>query len=139
MEKIRKLIDKYWDLLSYIFFGGLTTVVNYAVYLPLYNWAGLSGTLSNCAAWVVSVIFAFVTNKLFVFKSCDWSPAVALPELGKFVGCRVGSGLVETGIIFLTVDTLQWNGNLWKFIGSVLVVVINYFASKLLVFRKKNG
>lgn len=139
MKKIRSLIDKYWDLLSYVFFGGLTTAVNFVVYLPLYNWAGLSGTLSNCVAWVVSVIFAFVTNKRFVFKSRDWSPAVALPELVKFVGCRLGSGLIETGVIFLTVDMLHWNGNLWKFIVSVLVVVINYSASKLLVFRKKNG
>jgi putative flippase GtrA len=59
------------------------------------------------------------------------------PELTKFVGCRIGSGLLETAIIFVTVDCLNWNGNIWKLVTSVLVVILNYVASKLLVFRKK--
>ena len=62
---------------------------------------------------------------------------VVLPELTKFIGCRVGSGLVETAIIFVTVDLLGWNGNVIKLITSILVVVLNYVASKLLVFRKR--
>ena len=59
-----------------------------------------------------------------------------LPELGKFVGCRIGSGLLETGILALSVDLLNWNGNVWKLITSVLVVVLNYVASKLIIFKK---
>ena len=55
------------DIISYIFFGGLTTVVNYLIYLPVYNMLGLSAALSNAIAWVVAVAFAYVTNKLFVF------------------------------------------------------------------------
>lgn len=137
MEQIRKLIEKYWDIISYLFFGVLTTLVNYAVYLPLYNWAGLSATLSNCVSWAVSVIFAYLTNKPFVFKSHDWSKEVVVPELGKFVGCRVGSGLAETAIIFVFVDCLHFNGNVMKLLTSVLVVVLNYVASKLVVFKKK--
>jgi putative flippase GtrA len=125
--------------LSYLFFGGLTTAVNYIVYLPCYNWLHLSASVSNVIAWVVAVAFAYVTNKPFVFKSHDWSGKTVWPELTKFVGCRVGSGALETAIIFVTVDVLAWDGNWMKLITSVLVVILNYFASKLLVFRKKDA
>lgn len=137
MKKIVNLLEKYWDIFAYLIFGVLTTVVNYLIYLPCYNLLGLPATVSNGIAWVVSVTFAYLTNKPFVFKSHDWSWKTVGPELGKFVGCRVGSGVLETGILMLTVDLLGWNGNAWKLITSVLVVVLNYIGSKLLVFRKK--
>ena len=137
MKKILDLLKKHQEIISYLFFGGLTTLVNYAVYLPCYNWLHLSGAVSNMIAWVAAVTFAYLTNKPFVFNSHDWSMKVVLPELTKFVGCRVGSGMAETAIIFATVDLLHWNGNVIKLITSILVVVLNYVASKLLVFRKK--
>ena len=137
MEKIRIIIEKYWDVLSYLFLGVLTTVVNYLIYLPCYNMLHLSASVSNAIAWVVAVAFAYLTNKPWVFKSHDWSRQTVIPELTKFVGCRVGSGALETGIIFLTVDLLCWNGNIMKLVTSVLVVILNYIGSKLLVFRKK--
>ena len=137
MPKLRILLRKYEDVLSYLFFGVLTTVVNYLVYLPCYNTLGLSAAVSNGAAWVAAVAFAYLTNKPFVFKSHDWSMKTVLPELAAFVGCRVGSGLLETGILFLSVDCLRWNGNAMKLVTSVLVVILNYIGSKLLVFRSK--
>lgn len=133
---LKRLIVKYWDILSYLFFGGLTTVVNYVVYLPCYNFLSLSATFSNVIAWAAAVLFAFLTNKPFVFKSHDWSAKTVWPEFTKFVGCRIGSGVMETAIIFVTVDLFCWNGNWMKLATSVLVVILNYFASKLLVFRK---
>ena len=93
--------------------------------------------MSNAIAWVAAVAFAYVTNKPFVFKSHDWSVKTVIPELTKFVSCRVGSGLLETAIIFALVDWLGLNGNVIKLATSVLVVILNYIASKLLVFRKK--
>jgi putative flippase GtrA len=137
IAKLRALIHKYSDIVSYLFFGALTTVVNYVVYLPCYNMLHFSAAVSNVIAWVVAVAFAYLTNKPFVFKSHDWSMKTVGPELTKFVGCRIGSGLLETAIIFVTVDCLNWNGNIWKLVTSVLVVILNYVASKLLVFRKK--
>lgn len=136
-DKVKSLYEKYYDLILYLVFGVLTTGVNYVVYLPCYNILGLSASVSNAIAWVVSVAFAFVTNKPFVFRSYDWSAKVVLPELAKFLGCRVGSGVLETAILFVTVDLLKWDGNLWKIVTSVMVVVLNYIGSKLLVFRKK--
>ena len=137
MKKIKALIVQYWEVLSYLIFGVLTTVVNYLVYLPVYNLLGLSAALSNAIAWVVAVTFAYLTNKPFVFKSHDWSAKTVIPELTKFVGCRVASGAAETLILLVTVDILCWNGNIWKLVTSVLVVILNYIASKLVVFRKK--
>ena len=137
MKKVLALLKKYEEIISYLFFGGLTTLVNYIIYLPCYNLLHLSGAVSNIIAWVVAVAFAYLTNKPFVFKSHDWSVKTVIPELTKFVSCRIGSGLLETGLIFILVDCLFLNGNIIKLATSVLVVILNYVASKLLVFRKK--
>ena len=136
MEWLKTMVEKHRDVLLYLFFGVLTTVVNYVVYLPCYNVLGLSGSVSNVIAWVGAVAFAYLTNKPFVFRSHDWSAKTVIPELTKFVGCRIGSGALETAIILVTVDWLGWNGNAMKLLTSVLVVVLNYIGSKLLVFRK---
>ena len=137
IQKIRDLVIKYWDIVSYLFFGVCTTIVNYLIYIPCYNFLGMSATVSNMIAWVVAVAFAYLTNKPFVFKSNDWSAKTVVPELTKFVGCRIGSGAAETLILLVAVDLLGWNGNIWKLVTQVMVVILNYIGSKLLVFRKK--
>ena len=136
MSKIVALVKKYWDILVYLVFGVLTTAVDFLIYFPCYNLLHIPATASNVIAAVGAIIFAYLTNKPFVFHSHDWSLKTVIPELGKFVGSRIASGGLETGVIFVTVDCLFWNGNLMKLITSVLVVLINYFASKLLVFRR---
>ena len=88
-------------------------------------------------AWTVAVLFAFLTNKPFVFKSHDWSRKVVIPELAKFVSCRIGSGLMETMMIWIFVDLLSFNGNLVKIIVSILVVILSYISSKWIVFSSK--
>lgn len=137
LQMMREQIKKHWDIVTYLFFGVLTTVVNYAVYLPCYNFLGLSAAVSNGIAWVFAVVFAYLTNKPFVFQSHDWSAKTVIPELVSFVGCRVASGVAETAILWLCVDMLGWNGNWMKLLTQVMVVVLNYVGSKLLVFRKK--
>ena len=137
MERIRQFMERYKDILTYLVFGVLTTLVNYLVYLPCYNLLGVSASVSNVIAWAVAVAFAYLTNKPFVFRSHDWSAQTVIPELTKFVGCRVASGAMESVIIFLTVDLFGWNGNVWKLLTSVLVVILNYIGSKLLVFRNR--
>ena len=147
MIKIRALIDRYASVLSYLFFGALTTLINFLVYFPLYNWLGFSGLLSNMIAWVVAVAFAFVTNKLFVFESKSWKPKVLFKELPTFVGARLLTlGLEEAGLLVLiewlhldTVLTLPFIGGemIIKIIISVVVVVLNYVFSKVLIFKKK--
>ena len=134
IQKLRTLFEKYWDIVSYLFFGVLTTVVNYLIYLPVFNFCGLSAAVSNMIAWVGAVAFAYLTNKPFVFQSHDWSAKTVIPELTKFVSCRLASGVMETLILLLTMGCLHWNGNIWKLVTQVLVVIVNYVGSKLLVF-----
>lgn len=145
MKTIKELFIKYYDMIAYLFFGVVTTVINYLVYIPCYSWlkdsaavGEFAATISNGIAWTVAVIFAFLTNKPFVFKSHDWSAKTVVPELGKFLGCRIGSGVMETLILLLAVDVLHLNGNVMKLLTNVLVVIVNYIGSKLLVFTKKN-
>ena len=80
IQKLRSLLVKYWDILTYLVFGVLTTVVNYAVYLPVYNFCGISAAVSNMIAWVVAVAFAFLTNKPFVFHSHVTVTATTMPS-----------------------------------------------------------
>lgn len=134
--KLRTLFTKYRSIITYLVFGVLTTVVNYLVYYPLYNAAGLSAAISNSVSWVAAVVFAYFTNKLFVFESKSWEAKVALPEFLKFVGLRLASGVAETGLLLVFVDLLRFNGNMWKIITSILVVILNYVFSKFLVFKK---
>ena len=137
IKKIKNLVKSHLDVVTYLIFGVLTTVVNYAIYLPCLNILGLSAAVSNSIAWVVAVIFAFVTNKPFVFGSHDWSMKVVVSEFTKFIATRVSSGVLETLILLVAVDALGGNGNIWKLITQVLVIIINYVGSKLLVFRKQ--
>ena len=137
MKKIFDLIQKYYDILAYLFFGVLTTAVNYIVYLPCYNILHFSATISNVIAWVFAVVFAYLTNKPLVFRSYDWSAQTVIPEFTKFAGSRVFSLILVTVCIKITVEILGWNFVLMKIATSVLNIVLNYIASKLLVFRKK--
>ena len=137
MDKIIQLVKKYWSIISYLFFGVVTTVVNMVVYYLCYHLWGISSDLSTVIAWVIAVLTAFLTNKPFVFGSHDWSPKVLLPEAGSFFGCRLGSGLVELVLMHITVEMLGVPGMLMKLLVNVIVVILNYVASNLLVFRKK--
>ena len=136
MNKIRALLTKHKDILPYLFFGVLTSLVDYAVYLPLHNLLDLSAAVSNIIAWAVAVIFAFLTNKRFVFKSNDWSIRTLMPEFWTFTLCRVCSGLMETAFLFVMADLLAFDGNIMKLLISVVVVTLNYISSKLIVFKK---
>ena len=135
-SKIEMLLKKYRSQLIYLVFGVLTTVVNYLIYFPCDRLLH-TAWLSNSIAWVFAVLFAYVTNKPFVFESHDWSMKTVAPEFIKFVGTRVASLGVENLILLVTVDLLGWNRIGWKFFASVLVVILNYVGSKLLVFRKE--
>lgn len=136
-NQFRSLWEKYRSILIYLIFGVLTTAVNYLVYIPCLKLLGLSASVSNVIAWCVAVLFAFLTNKPFVFESKDWSAKTVVPEFTKFVGTRVASGLMETVILMVAVDMLGWNGVIWKLVTNVIVVILNYIGSKLLVFRRK--
>ncbi len=138
MDWIRRMLEKYREIIMYLIFGVLTTAVNWAVDYPLYYIAELPATVCTVIAWAVAVLFAFFTNKPFVYQSKDWSWKVAGPEFIQFVSCRIGSGLLDMGFMYLTDDVLGFNHILMKILSSVFVVIINYIGGKLLFKKSKN-
>ena len=132
-----KLWGKYKEMILYVFFGGCTTLVNLAAYAVCYYGCALSNVAATIIAWVMGVVFAFVTNKLWVFESKSWAWAVLGRELPSFVGCRAATGLLDLLVMFVCVDLLHWNAMVMKVLSNVLVIILNYIGSKLLVFVKK--
>jgi putative flippase GtrA len=136
MEKIKTLFQKYKSLIMYAIFGGLTTLVNMAAYSLCFSVIGISNVPSVIIAWFLAVCFAFITNKLWVFESKSFSAEVLRHELPTFFGARIATGLMDVGIMYLAVDVLQGNPTVWKLISNILVIIINYIASKLLIFKR---
>ena len=137
MEKIKELLIKYKSLISYGIFGVLTTVINIASYALCYNKLGISNVVSNIIAWVLAVLFAFVTNKLWVFDSKSTELKVVLYEIATFFGCRLATGLLDLAIMYVSVDLMHANSTIMKCISNVIVIIVNYIASKLVIFKKK--
>ena len=138
MKHIRQLIEKYKELISYIFWGAVVTAVNYGIYFCCTKQLQLDYLISNVISWIISVAFAFVVNKLFVFASKSWSIEIVLPELWKFVSARIFSGALETGLLFLFVTVMHMNDSVIKIIAGIVVIILNYIMSKLLIFKKVN-
>lgn len=134
---IKKLCNK--ETITYLIFGVLTTAVNYIVYYLLYKFTGLDALAYNVIAWVAAVIFAFFTNKLFVFESKSFKPGIVFRELLTFVGARVLSLILEEAFLALTVKVMGIHELIAKLIISVIVVIVNYFASKFFIFKKEKG
>ncbi|MBQ4226840.1 MAG: GtrA family protein [Clostridia bacterium] len=139
MEKLKGLFLKYKEQILYVFFGGLTTMINWGAYALCYNVLGVSNVPSVIIAWILGVAFAFVTNKIWVFESRSFDTKTVLRELWTFVAARLATGLLDLGIMYLAVDVLGGNGNVWKLISNVVVIILNYVFSKLIVFRKRDG
>ena len=145
MEKIKALVLKYREQLAYLFFGGVTTLVNIAAY-ALLSQAGLSTGLANAVAWALSVLTAYLTNRRWVFHSRARG-AAALRELAAFVGCRAATGLLDEGLMVLGVDVVgprivpPTGLRLWglgmKVFSNLLVILLNYVCSKLFIFKSK--
>lgn len=126
-----------WEVFTYLFFGGLTTLVNFVVYFLARDLMGLSMVVANSLAWLLSVVFAFVTNKLWVFHSRTEGLWQLSQELGKFIFYRGLSYILDMGLMILLIDLLHIGDFVSKLITQVLVIAANYLFSKLFIFNKK--
>ena len=133
---MKKLLEKYKSIIRYAFFGVMTTIVNVAVYSLFYEVLSIGNILSTVVSWGLAVAFAFVTNKLFVFESRSWKVKSALKEVTNFILCRVGTGLVEVIMMYVFVDILSYNGTIMKLLTNIIVIILNYVASKLIIFQR---
>ncbi len=136
MEKIKEIWNRYKELILYVFFGGFTTLINIVVYFACRQWLVMSVVAADVSAWFLSVVFAYVTNKLFVFGSKSWRLQLVAKEVIEFFAARVFSLGVDVAILYVTVEVLDWWELPMKIIANVVVIVINYIFSKWIIFRK---
>lgn len=134
-ERVRELYGRYRLIIRYLFFGVCTTAVNTVCYGLLYEGLGIGNVASTAAAWLTAVVFAFVTNRRFVFESARQGRRERLMEFASFFGCRLMTGVLDVAIMVAAVDVMGWNSLLWKLISNVIVTVLNYVASKWFIFQ----
>ena len=141
MENIyRKIKVKYFtedniEKIAYLFFGGLTTLVNTVSYWVLASQLKINYMIATVIAWIAAVAFAFITNKIFVFKSYNKDLSSFLKEISSFLFFRIVTLFQELGTMFLLVQIVGIKDIIAKIISTVLVVIANYFASKLFIFK----
>lgn len=138
MQKIIELFNKYKEIIMYLIFGVLTTVVSlvtyYALTLTILNpEKAMQLQLANIISWIVSIAFAYVTNRKFVFESKSED---IVKEATSFVGGRVLTLILDMAIMFIFVTLLHLNDKIFKIVSQVLVIVTNYVISKLFVFKE---
>lgn len=150
---MKKIIEKYKEIITYVIFGVLTTVVNFVAFWLFTKILGDKLYLvNNAIAWIISVMFAYVTNKLFVFESKSWNGKVIFKEIFEFFLARIFSFLIEEGGLLLFIQKLKFDrfhfeifsfevtGQLIaKVVLAVIVVILNYFFSKFIIFKKKEN
>lgn len=140
-KKIKKLYDKYEEIINYLIVGVLTTVVSYGTYLILANLifpekGPLDIQISNVISWICAVLFAYYTNKKYVFKSSKKGKENFL-EMINFFESRVLTLLVDMGMMYIMVTVNEINDSIAKLVVQVVITILNYLLSKILVFRKK--
>lgn len=125
--------DSKIEIISYLFFGGLTTLVNIITFFIFNSLLGTDYKLATSIAWILSVVFAFITNKRFVFQSKNSSSKEILP----FLTFRIMSYLMDIGLMIILIEAIHLHPLLSKVLVNVLVVLFNYIASKYFVFNRK--
>lgn len=138
MEKIKELYKKYKEILNYLIFGVLSTIVNFVTYYIVAKLIGIDEVVSSGISWFCSVLFAYITNKIFVFESKTYGVKELAKEVTTFFLARIASGILcDVGTFALMVKVVHINDIISKFVTQVMVVIVNYIFSKLIIFRKK--
>lgn len=135
---IKDLWSKYKDTIPYLFFGVLTTLVNIVTFDVLWHFLGWNYQIANALAYLISVIFAYVTNKLWVFNSHTDTWSAFWKEMGSFFLFRAASWVIDQGTMTIGVSLLHGNGLIVKIIANAVVIILNYIFSKFIIFRKRS-
>ena len=138
VKKIKELYFKYKEIINYLFFGVLATFVSFATYFIFAKVFKIEEVTSNVISWICAVLFAYFTNKMFVFESKTSEKKELFKEMGKFFLARIISGITcDVGTFALMVKVFHINDIISKFVTQVMVVIVNYLFSKLIIFKKK--
>lgn len=139
MRKIKELIKKYEEIIKYLIIGVLTTAINYIIFAILTQFTNIDMHICNIIAWIISVIFAYFTNKLFVFKSRSFEFGIIGKEILSFSAARIFSLLLEELILYVFVNLLHMNELIIKLIANIIVIIVNYILSKFIIFKKQSN
>lgn len=135
-----ELYYKYKEIFDYLFFGGLVTIVNFISYYIPANIIGIDKIVSNLIAFIISVIFAYVVNKEYVFETKWEGIQNIFKEFSSFVISRIGTGLLCDILIFaFMINILNINDVISKIFTQILVVILNYIIGKWFVFKQKKN
>ena len=127
------------DIILYIFFGLCTTFVNMIAYWLFARQLKLDIMTSNIIAWVLAVLFAYITNRKWVFHSKASSIKEISSEIISFFGCRLATGIVDCLCMYIFVELIGFDDMIIKVVSNIIVVVLNYVASKLIIFKNKSS
>jgi len=136
---MKSLLLKHKQIILYIFFGALTTAVNFAVFFILTRWLGASLVVANVMAWIIAVLFAYVTNRRWVFESKVTGFFPVLKEMCSFIAARIFSGIVDTVLMVILVDWLFIYDMTAKILVGIIVIILNFILSKWIIFRKSSN
>lgn len=131
------LIKLHKEKLMYVFFGVLTTIINIISYIILSDILQIPIFSANIIALIISILFAFVTNKIFVFESLNFNLEVLKKEMISFFGLRFISAILDISLMFIFVELLLINDIIVKIGVNILVILLNYIFSKLFIFKKE--
>lgn len=134
---MKKLFCTYKLQILYLIFGIGTTLINITLYNLCYYQFLLSNFLSNMISWIISVLFAYVSNKLWVFENKDFRCSVILKELSSFMLCRVLTGALDILIMFVSVDVFEMAAWLFKILSNIIVIICNFIASKIIFVKRE--
>ncbi|GEK28296.1 GtrA family protein [Furfurilactobacillus siliginis] len=137
MTALKKLWQQYQSVIAYLFFGGLTTVINIGVFFLLTIPLHVNYQVSNVIAWFLSVLVAYLTNKVWVFGSKYSTVGAFFREMGSFFFFRILTLAIDALILYVGISLLRGNVLIVKIIDQLVVVVVNYFFSKWFVFRNE--
>lgn len=137
LRPLISIYDKYKEGILYLFFGALSTFMNIIVYALLANVFNINYMVSNIIAWVLSVIFAYLTNKIYVFESKTIDKKELIKEITSFFIARLLSLVLDVIVMYIGISVLHFNDIFIKIFSNILVIVANYFMSKLFIFSNK--
>ncbi|HCQ6003582.1 TPA: GtrA family protein [Clostridioides difficile] len=129
------IFKKHKETILYLFFGAFTTLVNIVSYLFFTRVILFNFIVANALAWILAVLFAYVTNKFFVFESKRIEIKFLFKEFLSFVSFRLLSGVVEMLIMYVMIDLLFVNDVIVKVFTNIVVIVLNYLFSKMIIFK----
>lgn len=138
MEIIKQYFKKYKEPILYVVFGGLTTLVNMISYFLETRLFSIDEITATVISWVLSVAFAYITNKIWVFESKRSDFGYLCREVASFFGCRLFSGALDVGMMYLFVTIFGFPDIFIKIMSNIVVVVLNYIFSKLFIFQKSS-